>query len=178
MVHNFVQKWLLKGCDQSHQVKHVFLLGQIIQTSSLSATITDRQTDRSFFYLFQHVKIVTIEKHHNEYISINIYISWTSFSWWEFTRKWQLSAVVGAAITCGRASIPGLIVSGHITQGLAAFPRHYQLNIVHDHFQVIWVLNSTSQTPYKGCPKKWLTATEAQKPPPCNTDIIWLTTPM
>ena len=42
-------------------------------------------------------------------------------------------------------------------QGLAAFPRHYQLNIVHDHFQVIWVLNSTSQTPYTGCPKKWLT---------------------
>ena len=64
--------------------------------------------------------------------------------------------MVGAAITCGRASIPGLIVSGHITQGLAAFSRHYQLNIVHDHFQVIWVLNSTSQTPYTGCPKTWL----------------------
>ena len=44
-------------------------------------------------------------------------------------------------------------------QGLAAFPRHYQLNIVHDHFQVIWVLNSTSQTLYTGWPKKWLTYT-------------------
>ena len=77
---SFCSKRLLKGCDQSHQVNTVFLLGQIIQTSSLSNYY--RQTERSGVLLFVTTyENVTIKKHHNEFITltINIYISLTFF---------------------------------------------------------------------------------------------------